>query len=168
MTINWTNGSLLKINDTFTIRFNIRYDYDTNSSGRSLYYGSYSGNLIVFPYRVINNIGSVQVYLNGSINSNTAYNYVDATVCPSGRYIWTENYANTQLINNANTNLSPIYLSFVNQSSMTFNFTLPYGISGNSSCDFLVFLELINNCNPTQTTITTSGSSFFDSVQKTF
>ena len=37
-----------------------------------------------------------------------------------------------------------------------------------SNCSLSVYLELINNNNSTLTTITTSGSSFFDSVQKTF
>ena len=37
-----------------------------------------------------------------------------------------------------------------------------------SNCSLSVYLELINNNNSTLTTITTSGSSFFDSVNKTF
>jgi hypothetical protein len=168
LNINFTNGSTLKIDDTFTIRFSIRYDYNTASQGQSIYYNSYYGNLIVFPNRVITNNGTYQAYLNGALNTNTTYSYVDATICPSGRYIWGENYANTQAINGSNFATNPVFLTFENQASTTITFNLPFTATGTSVCTLSVYLELINNCNSTQTTISTSGSGFFDTVQKTF
>ena len=73
LNINFTNGSTLKFDDTFTIRFSIRYDYNTASQGQSIYYNSYYGNLMVFQNRVITNNGTYQAYLNGALNTNTTY-----------------------------------------------------------------------------------------------
>ena len=41
LNINFTNGSTLKVNDSITIRFSIRYDYyDASSTTQSKYYNS--------------------------------------------------------------------------------------------------------------------------------
>ena len=135
-----------------------------------IYYNSYYGNLIIFPNRVITNTGSVPVYLSGSLNGQTGYTYNNATFAPSGRYIWTENYSNTQAIDLLNYNPNPIIITSVSQSQLSLQFNMPYNTTSvpNSNCSLSVYLELINNCNSTQTTISTSGSSFFDSVQKDF
>ena len=171
LNINFTNGSTLKINDSITIRFSIRYDYnDTSSTAQSTYYNSYYGNLIIYPNRVITNTSSVPVYLNGSLNGQTSYTYNNATFAPNGRYIWTENYSNTQIIDSLNNNPNPIIITSILQSQLTLQFNIPYNTTSVplSNCSLSVYLELINNNNSTLTTITTSGSSFFDSVQKNF
>ena len=171
LNINFTNGSSLKINDSITIRFSIRYDYnDTSSTAQSTYYNSYYGNLIIFPNRVITNTSSVPVYLSGSLNGQTSYTYNNATFAPSGRYIWTENYSNTQAIDSLNNNPNPVIITTVLQSQLTLQFNMPFNTTSvpNSNCSLSVYLELINNNFSTLTTITTTGSSFFDSVQKTF
>jgi len=171
LNINFTNGSSLKINDSITIRFSIRYDYNnTSSTAQSIYYNSYYGNLIIFPNRVITNTSSVPVYLSGSLNGQTSYTYNNATFAPSGRYIWSENYASTQAIDSLNNNPNPVIITSVLQSQLSLQFNMPYNTTSvpNSNCALSVYLELINNNNSTLTTITTSGSSFFDSVQKTF
>ena len=170
LTINFTNGASLKINDSFTIRFSIRYDYnDASSTAQSLFLNTYYGNLIVYPNRVITNSGSVPAYLNGTLNGSTAYTYNNATFAPNGRYFWTENYSSSLITDATNNNPNPISITTINQTSLTLVFSLPYNSTGvpNSNCSLSVFLELINNCNPTQTTITTTAT-FFDSVQKTF
>ena len=171
LNINFTNGSTLKVNDSITIRFSIRYDYnDVSSTAQSIYFNSFYGNLIIFPNRVITNTSSVPVYLNGSLNAQTSYTYNNATFAPNGRYIWSENYSNTQIIDSLNNNPNPIIITSILQSQLTLQFNMPYNTSTVplSNCSLSVYLELINNNNSTLTTITTSGSSFFDSVQKTF
>ena len=114
LNINFTNGSTLKVNDSITIRFWIRYDYNnTSSTAQSIYYNSYYGNLIIYPNRVITNTSSVPVYLSGSLNGQTGYSYTNATFAPSGRYIWTENYASTQAIDSLNNNPNPVIITSV-------------------------------------------------------
>ena len=117
LNINFTNGSTLKTNDSITIRFSIRYDYyDADATTQSKYYNSYYGNLIIFPNRVITNSASVPVYLSGSLNGQTGYSYTAAIFAPTGRYIWTENYASTQAIDSLNNNPNPIIITSVLQS----------------------------------------------------
>ena len=79
-------------------------------------------------------------------------------------------YSNAQAIDSLNTNPNPIIITSVSQSQLSLQFNMPYNTTTvpNSNCSLSVYLELINNNNSTLTTITSSGSTFFDSVQKTF
>jgi len=158
------NGSAVTVNDNFTLRFSIRYDYNTDIVGQSLYYNSYYGNLVVFPNRLITN-NSV-ILLSGSINGNTTYTYNDATYAPTGRYIWTENYSNTQLINSLNYTVNPVVLSTTNLTQLKFSFVTPYTAGASSICALSVSLELINSSTSTLTiSSTTSG---FTTINKNF
>jgi len=158
------NGSAVTVNDNFTLRFSIRYDYNTDIVGQSLYYNSYYGNLVVFPNRVITN-NSV-ILLSGSINGNTTYTYNDATYAPTGRYIWTENYSNTQLTNPLNYTVNPVVLSTTNLTQLKFSFVTPYTAGASSICALSVSLELINSSTSTLTiSSTTSG---FTTINKNF
>jgi len=158
------NGSAVTVNDNFTLRFSIRYDYNTDIVGQSLYYNSYYGNLVVFPNRVITN-NSV-ILLSGSINGNTTYTYNDATYAPSGRYIWTENYSNTQLTNPLNYTVNPVVLTTTNLTQLKFSFVTPYTAGASSICALSVSLELINSSTSTLTiSSTTSG---FTTINKNF
>lgn len=160
------NGSVANINDSFIIRYTIRYDFNTSSTGQSLYYMSYYGNMTVWPRRVITNNGSVSVLLNGSINGNTSYTYNDATKAPLGRYIWVENYSNTQVTNPLNFANDPVGLSFFDQTQMSFLFSVPYVAPASSSCSLGVSFELINTCS---STLTISAASIgFSNVNKNF
>jgi hypothetical protein len=167
--INFTNGATLRTNDVFTIRYSIRYDFNiTSSTSQSnLFYSAY-GNLNIYPHRVSTNTLAVPVYLNGSLNGSSAYGYQDATVAPRGRYIWTENFSNPELLNVSNKNDNPIFITSVNQTSLTLNLGLPYqGLTAPSNnCSISVYLELINTCSGT--TITTGNTTFFDSIVKNF
>lgn len=160
------NGSAVNINDSFTIRYSIRYDYDTSSTGQSLYYLSYYGNMVVYPRRVITNGGGVTVLLNGSLNGSSSYTYQDATAAPFGRYIWTENYSTTSISNPLNTAFTPVGLTFTDQTVVTFTFNTPYTPPASSSCSLSVSMELINSCN--NNLIISSSNSNFTNVNKNF
>ena len=71
------------------------------------------------------------------------------------------------MVNASNSNVGYVYLTTINQSSLDINFGLPFIVSGVNTYTLSVYLELINNCG-SNTTVTTSRSSFFDSVIKTF
>lgn len=167
--INFTNGATLRTNDVFTIRYSIRYDFNiTSSTAQSnLFYSAY-GNLNIYPHRVSTNTLTVPVFLNGSLNGSSAYGYQDATVAPRGRYIWTENFSNPEILDGTNRNVNPIFITSVNQTSLTLNLGLPYqGITAPSNnCSISVYLELINTCSGT--TISTGNTAYFDSIVKNF
>lgn len=167
--INFTNGSTLPTNSNFTIRYSIRYDFNiTSSTAQSnLFYSAY-GNLNIYPNRVSTNTLAVPVFLNGSLNGSLAYGYSDVTVAPRGRYIWTENFSNPEILDGTNRNDNPVFITSVNQASLTLNLGLPYqGLTAPSNnCAISVYLELINDC--TGTTITTGSTTFFDSIEKNF
>jgi hypothetical protein len=159
----------LKSNDSFTIRFSIRYDFNiTSATAQSdLFYAAY-GNLNVYPHRVSTNTLALPVYLNGNINGSSSYTYTDPTFAPRGRYIWTENFSNPEILSGSNPQPNPVYITSVNQASLTLNIALPYNtaLAPTSNCSLAVYLELINTC--TGTTITTGTTTFFDSIVKNF
>jgi hypothetical protein len=122
--------------------------------------------MTVWPRRVITNNGSVPVLLDGSINGNTSYTYNNATNAPFGRYIWVENYSNTQVTNPLNFANDPVGLSFFDQTQMSFLFSVPYVAPASSSCSLGVSFELINTCS---STLTISAASIgFSNVNKNF
>jgi len=164
--ITFTGGSAVSINDSFTLRYTIRYDYNTTGIGQSIYYKSYYGNMTVWPNRVISNSGGVPVLLNGSIAGNTQYEYVNATNAPNGRYIWTENYSNTQKIDSLNDVTTPVGLTFFFQAQMSLLFNVPYVAPLSSSCSLSVSLELINTCSSLLGI--SVASSGFSNVNKNF
>jgi len=160
------NGSVANINDSFLLRYTIRYDFNTSSTGQSLYYISYYGNMTVWPRRVVTNNGAVPVLLDGSISGNTSYTYNNATNAPLGRYIWVENYSNTQLTNPLNFTNNPVQLTFFDQTQVSFLFQEPYSAPASSSCSLGVSFELINTCS---STLTISAASIgFSNVNKNF
>ena len=167
--INFTNGSTLPTNSNFTIRYSIRYDFNiTSSTAQSnLFYSAY-GDLNIYPNRVSTNTSAIPVFLNGSLNGSSAYGYSDVTVAPRGRYIWTENFSNPEILDGSNKNDNPVFITSVNQASLTLNLGLPYQgtLAPSNNCAISVYLELINDC--TGTTITTGTTSFFDSIEKNF
>jgi hypothetical protein len=160
------NGSVVNVNDTFTIRYSIRYDYNTTATTQSIYYLSYYGNMMVFPRRVVTNGGIDSVLLNGSMAGNSTYIYNDATVAPLGRYIWTENYVTTSKIDSLNNIFTPVILTFTDQAAIKFNVNTPYTPPATSSCSLSVSLEIINSCN--NNLILSSTNSSFTNVTKNF
>lgn len=167
--INFTNGASLPINSNFTIRFSIRYDFNiTSSTAQSnLFYSAY-GNLNIYPNRVSTNTLAVPVYLNGSLNGSSTYGYSDVTVAPRGRYIWTENFSNPEILDGTNRNFNPIFITSVNQASLTLNLGLPYQgtLAPTNNCAISIYLELINDC--VNTAVSTGSTTFFDSIEKNF
>ena len=160
------NGSAVNVNDSFTIRYSIRYDYNTTSTGQSLYYLSYYGNMVVFPFRVVTNGGIDSVLLNGSMGGNSTYIYNDPSVAPNGRYIWTENYVTTSKTDTLNNIFTPVILTFTNQAAIKFNLNTPYTPPASSSCSLSVSLEIINSCN--NNLVLSSTNSSFTNVNKNF
>lgn len=167
--INFTNGATLPTNSNCTIRFSIRYDFNiTSSTAQSnLFYSSY-GNLNIYPNRISTNTLAVPVYLNGSLNGSSAYGYSDVTVAPRGRYIWTENYSNPEILDGTNRNFNPIFITSINQASLTLNLGLPFQgtLAPTNNCAMSIYLEIINDCSGT--TVSTGPTAFFDSIEKNF
>lgn len=159
------NGSAVNINDNFTLRYSIRYDYDTTTTGQSLYYLSYYGNMVVFPRRVITNNLS-NVLLDGSISGNTTYQYNDATNAPLGRYVWTENYVTTNRQDPLNFATQPVRITFTDQTQIKFTFNAPYSPPATSTCVLAVSFEMINSCASVLTI--TSTNTNFSNVTKNF
>lgn len=176
LTINFTNGSTLKINDSVNIRFSIRFDYNiTSSTAQSLYYNTFYGNLIIYPNRIqtntaVNPVDANPVYLNGSFFGSTAYTYSNVSLAPSGRWTWTDNYTNSALNDPTNQNPQMIVITSLSQASITLNYYMPYNTATAtvSNCSLSTYLEVVNDNNSANTIVSTSGGVMFDSVKKNF
>jgi hypothetical protein len=168
---NNTGSGTLTINDSVTVRFSIRYDYNTASSNsstiQSTYYKAYYGNMVIWPYRILNGPSpAVNVPLNGAFGTNTAtnltYGYTDPTLAPSGRFIWTDNYSFTTNYNATSPVdvAMPVYVTNNTTTSLQFKFTFPYTAASNAQgiVALSVYLELINTLGPDQQTAQVSSS----------